>query len=74
MVVHVFGMRRQTMGFSLSQGDGGFWRWAKSHQVMLGRVWDWGGGTVWPVQLISPDGDVLDMLRSKRCLFYGSGY
>lgn len=52
-----------------------FGRWAKSHQVMLGRVWDWGGGTVWPVQLISPDGDVLDVLRSKRCLFsYGSGY
>lgn len=44
-------------------------RQAQLHQLALGRAWDWGGGTVWPLQLISPDDDVLEVLRSKRCLF-----
>lgn len=44
-------------------------RWAQSHRLALGIAWDWWGGTVWPLQLISHDDDVLEVLRSRKRLF-----
>lgn len=48
---------------------GGGLRWAQSHQLSLGRAWAWGGGAAWPLQLISPDDDVLEVLRSKGAFY-----